>query len=148
MRVIIYSICLLLFLTSCDFREKENKTEIWEKEILETEQDFAKMVKEEGLSKAFLFYADTNAVLMRNNKLFKGKGEISEVFKNQNRSVKSSLTWEPDFVEVSAPGDLAYTYVEYNYKTIDSTGKENVSKGVFHTVWKRQPDGSWKYVWD
>ena len=21
-------------------------------------------------------------------------------------------------------------------------------KGIFHTVWKRQSDNSWKYVWD
>jgi ketosteroid isomerase-like protein len=27
-------------------------------------------------------------------------------------------------------------------------GEVGEYQGVFHTVWKRQPDGTWKYVWD
>jgi ketosteroid isomerase-like protein len=30
----------------------------------------------------------------------------------------------------------------------DSVGNKKDFKGIFHTVWKKQKDGSWKYVWD
>jgi len=44
--------------------------------------------------------------------------------------------------------DLEKEYGKYSYSIIDSTGTEISSNGIFHTVWKKQPDGSWKYVWD
>ncbi len=50
-----------------------NSKEIYKKEILETEIAFAEMAKIEGLSKAFLAYADEAAVLNRNNTIIKGK---------------------------------------------------------------------------
>jgi ketosteroid isomerase-like protein len=58
------------------------------------------------------------------------------------------VKWSPDFIDVSKEGDMAYTYGKYVWQSPDSTGKMNVSNGIFHTVWKRQVDGSWKYVWD
>ncbi len=30
----------------------------------------------------------------------------------------------------------------------DSIGNDIDNKGVFHTVWKRQADGEWRFVWD
>ena len=59
-----------------------------------------------------------------------------------------SLVWEPDFIDVSVAGDLAYTYGKFTYTSITESGDTLTSKGIFHTVWKRQEDGSWKYVWD
>jgi len=34
------------------------------------------------------------------------------------------------------------------WKIKDEQGKIAEYKGVFHTVWKKQADKSWKYVWD
>jgi ketosteroid isomerase-like protein len=56
------------------------------------------------------------------------------------------LTWSPDFIDVSASGDMAYTYGKYNYTTTDSLGNVSEIEGIFHTVWKRQADGNWKFV--
>lgn len=36
----------------------------------------------------------------------------------------------------------------YTYSVTDSTGETKSSSGIFHTVWKRQADGTWKFVWD
>lgn len=59
-----------------------------------------------------------------------------------------SLQWDADFVDVSKSGELAYTYGKYTFTAIDSTGKTIDDKGIFHTVWKKQKDGKWKFVWD
>jgi ketosteroid isomerase-like protein len=103
------------------------------------------MAKEEGIEKAFTTFAAADAVLMRGNKLIEGIKNIEEHYKNQT---SKGLSWAPDFVDVAASGDLGYTYGHYTYSYIDSTGKAAEDKGIFHTVWKRQADGTWRFVWD
>lgn len=131
----------------CSCETDFDKMERSKKEIMEAEKAFGLMADREGIDIAFLEYADENAVLMRNNSIIKGHNSIKAHFSNLN-SNGGKLTWSPDFVDVSASGDLGYTYGEFVFTVQDSTGKSIESKGIFHTVWKRQKDGSWKFVWD
>lgn len=139
---LILIITLLLF--SCEAK-KPDLTEQWKQEILESEKNFATMVQEEGIHNAFVAYAADDAVVMRNNALVKGKIAIDKHYLNANTK---SLSWSPDFIEVSKSGDLGYTYGTYQYTYKDSLEQEHVDSGIFHTVWKRQLDNSWKFVWD
>jgi len=126
--------------------ENEKKSiKKWKQEILKTEQDFAKMVNEEGIHNAFITYAAEDAVLMRNNKLVIGKNNIDLLYRQQT---SKGLAWVPEFVDVSASGDLGYTYGYYTFTYLDESGEEAEDRGVFHTVWKRQADGNWRFVWD
>jgi len=128
-------------------QEQENQMEIWKNEVMRAELDFAEMAKTEGLAKAFEAFAANDAVLSRNNVLVSGKEGIKKFYENRDLT-NVSLEWKPDFIEIASSGDLAYTYGKYTYTTIDSIGVRTSSNGIFHTVWKRQADGSWKYVWD
>lgn len=141
---------LMLGLTLSCVRDPDKATmEKWQQEIRDTERDFAAMAKSEGIPAAFLAYAADSAVLMRNNNIVKGKNKMSEYFKAQPLDMSQvSLSWEPEFVEVARSGDLGYTYGPFVFSITDSTGVTLENKGVFHTVWKRQEDGSWKFVWD
>ena len=134
---------------ACKSESKEDSIEKWKQEIVDTERAFAAMAKAEGIPEAFLAYAAEEAVLMRNNSLVTGKEEMAAFFENQSpRTGQISLNWEPDFVDVAGSGDLGYTYGKFVFSMTDSTGVTRENTGVFHTVWKRQPDGSWKFVWD
>ena len=124
-----------------------NSIEVYKKEIMETEKAFAQMAKKEGLKKAFLEYAAEEAVLLRNNSIVNGKSEIAQYFDKQTLS-DVKLEWEPDFIDVSKAGDLGYTYGKYNFEAKDSSGQIIQSKGIFHTVWKKQANGKWLFVWD
>ena len=53
------------------------------------------------------------------------------------------LEWRPEFVAVSAAGDLAVASGPSQW-----TVKGEVDPGYYLTVWARQPDGSWKFVLD
>ena len=140
-------IVLVFFFFSACGDQKDASIEIWKKEIADTEAAFEAMAAERGIRDAFLAFADDGAVLMRNNKIFKVHQDADSVFSTNSSNVK--LSWSPDFIDVSSAGDLGYTYGGYTVSIIDSTGNEvNTSSGIFHTVWKRQKDGSWKYVWD
>jgi ketosteroid isomerase-like protein len=125
----------------------ENGMEKVKEEIIKVERDFSKMATEKGVKEAFLYFAAGDAVILRNNRLFRGKAEIGDYFDSAGlRNI--ILKWEPDFVEVSSSGDLAYTYGKYTFSATDAAGKKIGSEGIFHTVWKKQIDGNWKYVWD
>ena len=129
-------------------QSQSEKTEQFKKEIVEAENAFAQMVKEKGLKDAFLYFAADSAVLNRSDVIHKGKDAISALYSNSGGLQNVTLTWTPDYADVSSSGDLGYTYGKYQYSGTDSFGKTVVSTGIFHTVWKRQVDGSWKFVWD
>ena len=136
-----------LFVYSCKTTTREDQVEKWKKEIATTELEFAEMASNQGVSKAFLPFASEDAVLNRNNTVLKGKEAMKNYFIDQTLT-QINLEWAPDFIDVSSSGDLGYTYGQYKFSAIDSVGKKIEVKGIFHTVWKRQPDGNWKFVWD
>lgn len=139
----------LLFTNSCSMNSEKGSIEKWKNEILETEQNFAKLAQDEGIPKAFLRYADEDAVLLRNNDLVIGKNAIRDYYNSHaSDDDNTNLSWKPEFIDVAESGELGYTYGYYTYSFVDSTGNKNESRGVFHTVWKRQSDGSWRFVWD
>lgn len=140
---------LFVLFSACTVEIEKDSMEKWKEEIVETEMNFSAMAGEKGISEAFISFAAEDAVLMRNNKLLIGKQALVAYLDSQPTKVHNEkLSWEPDFVDVSASGDLGYTYGDFTYSYTDSTGAIVENKGVFHTVWKRQADGSWKFVWD
>ncbi len=137
-------IALLLF--SCK-SSSEQDIERWKKEVFDTEKEFNDMAQEKGLEEAFAHFAADSGVIRRNRKIVKGKAEIRNWYANDFRP-NETLTWSPTFIDVSKSGDLAYTYGDFTFTYYDTLGNQKVNKGIFHTVWKRQPDNMWRYVWD
>ena len=120
----------------------------YREQIYKAEEDFKNWAQTKGIADAFYQFADDNATIKReNDTLIKGKENIKLYYSDQ-KYASAKVTWKPDFVEVSDDGTMAYTYGKYIWKSKDFQGKDVEFKGVFHTVWKRQKDGNWKYVWD
>jgi len=140
-----YYILLLILVAACSTNTGKNMTEKYKAEIFQTEAEFAKMAEESGVADAFYFFADSNAVISRGGELIQGKQAIKEFYETQ-LAPGTTLEWTPDFVEVS--DDLGYTYGKYIHRLADSTGTVKESHGIFHTVWKRQENGTWRFVWD
>lgn len=53
------------------------------------------------------------------------------------------LSWEPTRAEISRGGKLGYTWGRYHS---DFNGKTH--EGAYMTVWGKQPDGTWKVIFD
>ena len=142
---------VLLFLvlicsTSCETKIK-SKLEL-EAQVYKAESDFKNLSLSKGIAEAFYTFADDHAVIKReNDMLIHGKENIKKYYSNP-KFKKASVTWKPDFVEVSKDGEMAFTYGKYIWTVKDSLGNKKDFKGIFHSVWKKQKDGSWKYVWD
>lgn len=117
-------------------------------EIYDSEKLFEKMCAEKGIAEAFYFFADDMAVIKReNDTLIIGKEQIKKYY-NKEFYKTAKVNWAPDFIDVSKDGTLAYTYGKYLWVSKDENGNDVEYRGVFHTVWKRQKDNNWKYVWD
>lgn len=137
--------CFVVLISSCS--QPINKSTVKD-EIFRHEKAFEKMAFEAGIAQAFYFFADTNAVILReNDSLIKGNENIRNYYESKNLT-NATVNWSPDYIEVSECGTFAYTYGKFTWTINTATGESVGLKGVFHTVWKKQKDGSWKYVWD
>jgi ketosteroid isomerase-like protein len=140
---ILFSVIFLI--TACTRKDKVNIKK--EKEIIrQTDIDFSNLSKEKGMRLAFLEYMDTNAVLLRPDH-FPLEGKDARRFIGDTDDAGFILTWAPQSVEISASGDLGYTYgswTSYQKKWLS----DSVSRGTYVTVWKRQKLGGWKFVLD
>ena len=134
-------------INSCNISPKPSSPEKLKSELFAVEKEFCAMAQAQGVQKAFVYFAADSAVILRRNQLLKGKEAIRLQYASFPQK-GSKLEWAPDFADVSASGDLGYTYGRYTLTSTDSIGHATKNEGVFHTVWKRQPDGQWRFVWD
>lgn len=58
------------------------------------------------------------------------------------------LTWMPDGARMSPDGDMGFTWGHYEGRSKDRDGTPMVTTGRYMTVWRKQPDGSWKVELD
>jgi ketosteroid isomerase-like protein len=148
MKNTVYILVLFLFIMSCTPKSETKNLTYIKLQIVKTEKDFEKLVAEKGPAEGFYQFADSTAVIKReHDTLIVGKANIKKYYSDKKYQ-NISVTWSPDAVTVSDGGDMASSYGKYVWTSKDASGKEEISKGVFHTVWKKQKDGSWKYIWD
>lgn len=69
---------------------------------------------------------------------------MNPVFADPNVDVE----WHPVDAAIAPGGNLGYTWGRFKWTSKDEAGKESVSEGNYITVWKKQPDGAWKVVFD
>jgi ketosteroid isomerase-like protein len=91
------------------------------------------------------YFAEEGAMI-RSAGTVTGRAAIRDVMAKTFADTSFTLTWEPD--QADASGDLAYTNGHFTARFRDAKGQAQVRTGRYLTVWKRQPDGSWKVVRD
>jgi ketosteroid isomerase-like protein len=113
--------------------------------LLQTDRAFSSMSVKEGMFKAFLFYVDTDGVILSNNEFpSKGIEALKERFSGRSDTA-FILSWEPLSEKISESGDLGYTYgIHTNTNKVSG----EITKGTYVTIWQKQTDGSWKFVLD
>jgi len=93
------------------------------------------------------FVADEGIELSQNEMPIVGKQAVADyVISHPDSAMK--LQWTALKVEVAASGDLGYTYGSYSNIFKTTAGKDTITYGAYITVWKKQPDGSWKFLAD
>ncbi|MEP6616371.1 MAG: hypothetical protein ABJA57_07305 [Ginsengibacter sp.] len=142
---IIFKIFYLLFLCQLAMSCSEKKTtkDIASKQqMIETDIAFSDFSKKHGMKKAFIEYMDDDGVLLRPNHL-PIIGAYAIDFLTQVNDSAYTLTWKPSAGTTSSSSDLGYTYGIYTLQLPDTS-----LHGTYVTIWRKQPDGKWKFVLD
>jgi ketosteroid isomerase-like protein len=58
------------------------------------------------------------------------------------------LTWTPTDAVMGPSGDIGYTWSHYEGHSKDASGNPVLTAGRFITIWRKEPDGSWKVALD
>lgn len=58
------------------------------------------------------------------------------------------LTWTPTDAVMGPSGDIGYTWSHYEGHSTDTNGNPVTISGRFITIWRKEPDGSWKVALD
>jgi len=114
-------------------------------DLIQQDMEFSNLSREKGMKFAFLQYAADTAVLLQKNAMpMVGKKAISAAFEAFSDD-GIILSWDPLDAAISKSGDLGYTYGLY---TTFVKADSSIFRGKYVTIWKKQADGSWKYVLD
>ncbi|MGD9981496.1 MAG: hypothetical protein AB7H66_07760 [Hyphomonadaceae bacterium] len=105
--------------------------------VIAAERAFAADAAQRGWAAAFRTYAAAEATTLspgpvnaqENLAQFEGDGE-------------TTLDWRPAYAGIAASGDLGFTTGPFQFR-----GRDGIV-GHYFTVWRLQPDGQWKWIFD
>jgi ketosteroid isomerase-like protein len=132
----------LLALTACSPEVTSDP-----EELMQLDRDFSAYSAEHGAPAAWAeFFAPDSVQLNGGSQPMLGLERILESFADWPDGAQ--LTWAPEDGEISAAGDLGYTWGRYVLKLRDENGNDVVRQGKYTTIWKRQKSSQWKVVLD
>ncbi len=138
---LVFSFLLLIAASSIATRQKSAKGVDLLRQL---EANFAADVAQHGHD-AFITYFAEDGVEVVDGGGFKTKEEMHQ---EKPWPEGTTLTWTPVKAEMSASGDLGYTYGNYVFTAKNKDGKLVENYGKYTSIWKKQKDGQWKVVVD
>ncbi|MES2431249.1 MAG: nuclear transport factor 2 family protein [Bacteroidota bacterium] len=140
----LFLIVLPFLFIACKTKIKPVDIGVAKLSMMEADRAFSKMSEEKGMKAAFLEYIDSNGVLLRPNTHPIIGGEAI-YYITQGEDSTYSMTWDPQGGNVAQSGEMGFTYGIYSIKTKKDS---SVQYGTYVSVWRRQPDGKWKFMLD
>lgn len=111
---------------------------------MQADRDFAALSVAQGPRAAFVAFAAEDAIAIGGPSF--GPTEIGAGFPEDPAAVR--LLWAPIDGDAAGSGDLAYTIGHATTEVPQADGSVARSYSKYITVWRRQPNGEWKYETD
>ncbi|MEX0323837.1 MAG: DUF4440 domain-containing protein [Puniceicoccaceae bacterium] len=128
---------------------KKVSTQSTTADLIAVDKAFNDKAQEIGVAEAFVEFAAPDAVMYRNGaEPIVGREAIFAVL-SAEKGV--TLKWVPLTADIAASGDLGYTRGSFELTPPPAPdGQKSLGsyKGYYVSIWKKQPDGSWKWVFD
>jgi ketosteroid isomerase-like protein len=116
--------------------------------LLQADAAWAQAASAKDLDGTISFLADGASTFPPNATMVTGEVALRELWAEEFATPGFAVSWQASTAEVSAGGDLGYTVGTYEGTMNDPEGNPVTDRGKYVTVWKKQPDGSWKAVAD
>ncbi|MDP6436106.1 MAG: DUF4440 domain-containing protein [Gammaproteobacteria bacterium] len=117
--------------------------------LIQADLDFGDTALQQGLAPAYLQFLADDAVQLPDGDLpIEGRDAIYENILLATEDGSFSLSWEPVAAEVSASGDLGYTWGGYRFEAQDESGQPVSYEGKYANFWRKSAKGRWQIVLD
>ena len=135
---------LLLPLLSCTAPKADVQ------QLIDTDKAFSALCMDKGMQEAFVQYAADDVIKLRpGERPVMNKKELEQMFAAHASDGVLKFSWTPLKADIAASGDLGYTFGNWQILIPgDGVTKDTTIYGNYVSIWKKQADGSWKYVLD
>jgi uncharacterized protein (TIGR02246 family) len=137
---------IVLTIVSCNQQKVDTKAE--GEKVMKLSKEWSEVASTGDVEKTVSFWADDAFVMSAGQPPVKGKPAIRQMVEESYKMPGFRISWQPQSVEVSEGGDMAYMIENSQISFTDSTGKPVTLKNKAVTIWRKQPDGSWKNAVD
>jgi ketosteroid isomerase-like protein len=139
------SVLLATLVLTCSVLAQQRETPRALAEMVAAERAFARYCTEHGVRESWLeFFADDGVIF------HPGPVNAKEFYRPRPptpQPLPFTLNWTPTYGDISQAGDLGYNIGPWT--AVDNVPPLEPSEhGYFFSVWRRQPDGSWKVAVD
>lgn len=113
--------------------------------LMRADREFAADVAGGGADAWAGWFADGGAMIQEGTGEIRGRDAIRSAVAWLDRP-GPSLTWEPTRADIAVSGDLGWTTGTWEVRPAPDAAP--TSRGLYVSIWRKQPDRSWKVVMD
>lgn len=138
---------LVAAVASCHFRPVNSEPSPAAADIVATERAFAADLAQMGATLAFRKYVAPDAMSYTIDSATGRPQRQNAKERLEQQPVRpaappgQALKWWPVYAGMSKAGDLGFTTGPYY-------GRGGTTFGYIFTVWRKQPNGTWRWIWD
>jgi len=136
----------LLVIAGCNQTKVDKKAE--GEKIMQLSKEWSQAATSKDIEKTLSYWADDAFMMEGGQAPLQGKQAIRQMVEESFKIPGFSISWEPQTVEVSDNGDMAYMIENSKVSFNDSTGKTITIKNRAVSIWRKQTDGTWKNAVD
>jgi ketosteroid isomerase-like protein len=114
-------------------------------DLMAADREFDSSTAANGVEGWVSHFTPTGIMMPAGSGLVVGQDAIRELM-TKVLTPGFSIRWEP--IDSAMSGDLGYTYGVSKSVSVGEDGQPKVAWGKYLTVWRRQPDRTWKVVVD
>lgn len=145
MKQIIF-IAHVLLLLSCNQTKVDKKAE--GEKVMQMSREWSKAAAAGDVEKIISFWSDDAVVMSAGQPVLSGKQAIRKMVEDSYKMPGFRISWQPQSVEVSESGDMAYIIANSQISFADSTGNPITIHNKAVEIWRKYADGSWKNAVD
>jgi uncharacterized protein (TIGR02246 family) len=115
---------------------------------METSREWSRVASTGNVDAMLGFWAEDAVIMVPGEPSLRGKQAIRAYLERSARIPGFRISWEPLEAKVAASGDMGYLIERTQVTMNDPEGRPVTQRMKALTIWRKQPDGSWKNVVD